>query len=635
MKYNKDNFNFWLFVIALWCYNIIKARQVPFYWDEIYTYLNYVKPGVIFLQTFNKMDANHHLLNTWLIQIAIKTFGKHEFIIRLPNVISFLLFAFYAIKLTDFFKSVIMKWGVVLILLLNPFVNDYFCLARGYGISMAMIIASLYYAIMYFSHISSHKNAFCSLLFASLGLLANFSLLNFYLVLVILYGLSLVFQIYNKRINYWSFILVLLPFAILSFAIPLLLKLKNANALFVGKNNGFWHDTVSSLIQRFLYQPVDFNNITFAIKIGLIIVLILGLVLILKHMQQSTITENNTPLVLIFLILVACIFANLLQNYYLHVLFGIGRTAMYYYPLFSLFFLFTIEKLRIYKKSFANFILSTITVLFFTNFVVNMDTHYAFEWKEEGDSKLVVNDLIRLYKNKQVQNTGITIGMGFPYHDDLLFYKEIYELPWLNFVQDEYVYHVLNDYYFIPKNDTIKINNIKYKIIASYQASSSFLIENQQLWHNQIVYNEKINFDSDTSHVGDVFINNTTCIKIDSTNQFSKGIKVLVTDSFILHPLKMQLDVEFFSKKLDDNAKLVFSIERNGQSYLWKSWSFKQYIMHSHQWNLLQCATLFPNDLQIGDIINCYVWNTSKQAVYVKNLNLQILSYIKRNPTVN
>jgi hypothetical protein len=87
----KSSFNLLLLIaIVLLIYNIIKAIQVPFYWDEIYTYLRYVKPGIFILNEYDRMDANHHLLNTWLIQFFIKLFGLHEFVLRLPNILSFI-----------------------------------------------------------------------------------------------------------------------------------------------------------------------------------------------------------------------------------------------------------------------------------------------------------------------------------------------------------------------------------------------------------------------------------------------------------------------------------------------------------------------------------------------------------------
>ena len=575
------------------------------------------------------MDANHHLLNTWLIEIAVKILGPAEFVIRLPNVLSFLLFAFFAIKIALKFESSLFRWGVLLILLLNPFVNDYFCLARGYGISMALLLASLYYALEFTANIKKYYYAFCCLLYASLGLLANFSLLNYLLVLLVLYCILIASLGMKSKLNYQAFLVLFIPLVTLSFTIPIVFKLKDAEALFVGKNNGFWQDTVISLIQRFIYARVDKPWLIMAIEIGIAIFIILSILLISIQYKYPKTEDKSASQTFLFIVLIGCILANILQNYCLGVLYGIGRTAMYYYPLFSLYLIFSLKQLKAYKPYLAKSVLIVVMIVFVSNFAVNANTQYAFEWQEEGDSKLVVKDLIIQQNNKYNKAEEITVGMGFPYHDDFIFYKDLYALPWLNYVQYEYTFNVLNDYFFIPEKDTVNLKNIKHKIIARYKASASVLIENLQKWTTKTLFSEEINFKTDNPSHDEVLMNNTGCLKVDSTNAFSKGFTIAVADSFLKNPIKMMLSLGFNGNRIDNQAKLVFSIERNGQAYLWTSWALNEYLKYPDKWNNIHISTLVPPDLQAGDIIKCYVWNTSIQAVYLRDLTCNLVTFQK------
>ncbi|MFN5795831.1 MAG: hypothetical protein ACK455_13590, partial [Bacteroidota bacterium] len=89
---------FSVFFGLLWLYNIVKAYSVAFYWDEIYTYLHYVKKGNLIPHQLDKMDANNHPLNTFLIYLCVKLFGHHLFVLRLPNIIAYLFYAFFAYR---------------------------------------------------------------------------------------------------------------------------------------------------------------------------------------------------------------------------------------------------------------------------------------------------------------------------------------------------------------------------------------------------------------------------------------------------------------------------------------------------------------------------------------------------------
>ena len=66
----------------------------------------------------------------------------------------------------------------VLMVNFQLFVLDFFCVTRGYGLSIAFQMASLYYALEYISNSHSKQFGF-SFAFGAIGVMANFTLLNF------------------------------------------------------------------------------------------------------------------------------------------------------------------------------------------------------------------------------------------------------------------------------------------------------------------------------------------------------------------------------------------------------------------------------------------------------------------------
>src|ERR1019366_4686768 len=112
-----------IFFLALliFSYTLIRAYQLSFTWDESFSYLQFVRNGILFPDKYEKMDANNHLLNTWLNIHLIKYFGVSEFVLRLPSLCSHLLFLFFSYKLVKDFQSIWLVVASFLIINLNPY----------------------------------------------------------------------------------------------------------------------------------------------------------------------------------------------------------------------------------------------------------------------------------------------------------------------------------------------------------------------------------------------------------------------------------------------------------------------------------------------------------------------------------
>jgi hypothetical protein len=118
---------------AVFAVIVIKAASADLTWDEAWTFLNYGRDPL----GFTRLDlANDHPLNSVLVWASTWLFGNSEFIIRIPNVLAGGLYLAATARLV---RGARLKPLAFAICVLQPYLIDYFSLARGYGIAVALV----------------------------------------------------------------------------------------------------------------------------------------------------------------------------------------------------------------------------------------------------------------------------------------------------------------------------------------------------------------------------------------------------------------------------------------------------------------------------------------------------------------
>lgn len=124
-------------------------------------------------------NANNHLLNTWGWQQSIRWLGLNELGMRLPNLLAHVLYLLCSLALV---RSVANRVWVGLagfaFINFNPYLLEFFGLARGYGLVAGLSMASIY-ALFVFLRNGRWPALLASYLLAALGVLANFVALNY------------------------------------------------------------------------------------------------------------------------------------------------------------------------------------------------------------------------------------------------------------------------------------------------------------------------------------------------------------------------------------------------------------------------------------------------------------------------
>jgi len=122
---------------AVFAVIVIKAASADLTWDEAWTFLHYGRDPL----GFTRLDlANDHPLNSVLVWLSTWLLGNSELIIRLPNVLAGGLYLAVTARLV---RRVRLKWLAFAVCALQPYLIDYFSLARGYGLAVALVQCGL------------------------------------------------------------------------------------------------------------------------------------------------------------------------------------------------------------------------------------------------------------------------------------------------------------------------------------------------------------------------------------------------------------------------------------------------------------------------------------------------------------
>ncbi len=324
--------------LIFWIYLILRAVFVPFLHDEIMTYWFYVNPGNYIPFTF-KIDvnsANNHVLNSMLTRFFYLAFGYAPFVLRLANLLFIPIYCFFAYKIADTLKNKQLALLFWFCLLFIHSIVEFMALSRGYGMSFALLLGSLWYLL---KAIQSGRSidTFLTFIFLIASVAANLSLLTTALMITGLLMINVFFsktKILPKIFNFLIIIITgLLPlcfFVIYSFA------LQKGGALYYGTHDGFWVHSVSTLMVAL------FDNQGFFLRWTIVVYFLLIVFMLAKYLSNHFIFKVISEKVLVFpLLLIGNIIAVLLMEHFFNVNLPEDRSGFYFYYFFigSVFFL--------------------------------------------------------------------------------------------------------------------------------------------------------------------------------------------------------------------------------------------------------------------------------------------------------
>ncbi len=251
--------------LLVFIYIIARAYHVAPYQDEVSTFFLYVQSGNVNPYEAH-LDANNHVLNSLLSNWSYRLLGGTSFLaIRLPSVLSFLVLFGYLFHYTKLFSSSFKALWFKLGMITCFYTISFFSLARGYGMSYAFLIASLYH--LYRLNSEKDKSLFHLTLGGIMGGLALWSNLSL-LLLIMCMTLFFLVVFLSKRRSVWQGITIWLLLTIpLIYAVDYLFLLKSEGMLYLGESSDLFGKSIFPLL-RDIYEGAFFRITVYVLIIA-------------------------------------------------------------------------------------------------------------------------------------------------------------------------------------------------------------------------------------------------------------------------------------------------------------------------------------------------------------------------------
>jgi hypothetical protein len=474
-------------IVPVFLYIAYRAYNISFTHDESLSFFTSKGDPSYF------MTPNNHVLNTLLMKLFSNLTGNSEFSLRMPNILAFVLYGISGLALIQNIKKpLIFSLFFISILVFNPLMIEFFGLARGYGLSLGLMMATFYFFLTLDNRELPIRNYFITLFiilfFSLLTIYANLNALNLHIALLIVLIISLIHYLKtnNKPINrLWitAFIaLFILDFLALIPAIIRLRTLQQINELAVfGDHDGFINTTLGSLVTSFFYHEQDSPIIFRILYLGSIGLYILAGIWFIYRLSRKLFTNFSRIFVIFSLLVVAPIS----QDLFFNIPYPVSRTAILYYPAFSLLLIFffseiyTSSKFKVLKTIILLFVCA-ISSLSAYNMIIRINYSSTVEWDYDTHDKEMIEIISRDREALNKINDSITISNFWVFSPALNYYRVTKNYSWLkpmlkeDFKKADYYICNIDDFHKIPSDSLIllkKYDDTKVAIYRDYDFS--------------------------------------------------------------------------------------------------------------------------------------------------------------------
>lgn len=613
--------------ILLFIYIVLRACRLSLTWDEAHTFFEYVRTPQWWPGGYNYMSANNHLLNTWLMKCSVSLFGESELALRLPNVIAggFYLSAsiFIASRLTE------KKWHALIVFLLfaaNPYLLDFFSLARGYGISMALLMMAAWQLMRYVFGKNGIRYALYAQLFLTMAVFANFTLI--YIFLAVFFLLVLNRAVFHRKENLMRTVGLIsaLPFFTLLILLPYLHHLKMAGALFYGEEINSPAGTFLSLSKAISYNTFYSDKFIPLMTIAFSAVPLIAVIHVMRHALTIMREEKGRWLVLVTLTLFFAIAGPLLQHLILRTNYLSGRTALFYIPLLALNFT---GILVLFPGKIKNILLVISGIITLVHFSLAGNFYFTYDWQEQAD----VKQAMLLLKAKNIQPAencfADIIATELPYEKQINYYRmRLGMTDFSHAARDEFSpacsYYYLGSANNSAAGEKLQMHPHTWRWFRTSKTSLfnfppeknpglklTVLKESWQDFEHEDPYRE---LKTDTIYIGD------KGTFADRDLPYSINVPLEIPDS-VNGNLIVSLNCRLYYYTRNTSALLVMSYENDGKN-AWEAMHITELPDKPGTWSMTNWTRPVPAGTRK---IRVYLWNTDKTPVLMDNVDLRLL----------
>lgn len=428
---------------------VIRILNVTITHDEALSYHWYVTHSYHDIITNHIPSANNHFLNSVLSKFFIELFADNVLFLRLPNLLAYIAYLLLSILIAR--KLFSNNWWVLfcfLLLQLNPFMFEFWGLSRGYGLSISFMSGALY-ALLLFLQRPRLLTITCLYICMLFAVFSNFALLNVLMAfsaIIFIYWLQYRTEQAAARWLIWAGICTGLILLAVYEPVRILVE---RDQLYFGGELGFVQSTLKSLIGESIYLPEE-NNAGLYIGWAIVAIVLLSGMYWCKKAYREKDWLGTGMLLWLLLVIPAC--STLVQHHLLGNKFLIERTALFFYPLFALYMVYTIYHTGRIKELAIIILLMLLSF----NFIRNTNLSSTRTWEY---NKYDMWLLERMIANKKGEGEikiylDVYFTPAFAYYIPRVYPGKFGYLEWHN--ERAYEWHEY-DYCLVQKEEAHKI----------------------------------------------------------------------------------------------------------------------------------------------------------------------------------
>ena len=413
-------------------YCCVRAVYVPFTHDESYSYLHWAQQPLLAIVTYEHGAlANNHLVNT----LAMKVMGMLSdapLALRTPVLIACAFWLWGAARVSRLLAGDGLAPFAFALLVCNPFVLDYFAVARGYGFAMAFLVWAIDSALRFIDDDMRQSRALKLALLTVGAVVSCFPFLIAAASLLAALCLALACRIRRRELDRRQVAAALLP-SIFVFAAsalvsaPILLRLATQGEFHFGSDAGFWKGTVGSIVRNSYYDPSSSDMSGVGIVLAAV-GLALAVAAFALHARRPEHGGRATRVLLLALLPLIAGLASTLQSVLLGTPYLYERTAIFFLPMFTLLLIASLASLPSRFAAIAGkALLGASAVLL----VIHLGRRAQWEsmicglWEADVPAMLQALDKERDGKN------GVRLGIDWSYEPSINYYRQRLGHDWL------------------------------------------------------------------------------------------------------------------------------------------------------------------------------------------------------------
>jgi hypothetical protein len=465
----------------------IRAGRQSITGDEAYNYFLYLR-GTLGNVFFANYDTNNHVLYTVLAWLSSHWLGLNEFNLRIPSVASAALYFITVFRIASFlFHRKLLHTLAAILLAGNPYVLDFFTVARGYGLALAFFaLAVLNVFVIAREKTASDMHLLRAGMWCAVAVAANLGLL--FPVCGLFVGMAGALSRTGTR-NLKEFLAILArivqfsfgPFLVFAFCF-LVMPLHSAHrdSFYFGAES--WPHTIESLVTPSLFHnlrapllarwPTFFWSMVGAVEtwfIPALAFLSIAFTIVLLFRRR----DDNPALLVSGVTFTATICILAFVHAALDVKLPIMRTGIYFLLLLPLTLLAFICSQRRSVFHWAGNALIPIFVFWAALYVPQWTARATADWRYDASTRDFAKaiETLRVYSGA----TNIRVGGSWIFEPALNFYRQKFGYTQWQPVPRNSKLTDSADYYVISANDRQAVSAEHLRVILDDKVSGAVL----------------------------------------------------------------------------------------------------------------------------------------------------------------